>query len=442
MQRKNRKWLLLGLLAYLAIIVLAYRWSLQQVPTDGPLLTHIEREEVRKLKKRQAAEALAKAQAPPDTSAARLNSAEPAYVAARYDATHAAFIVFDSESRFSNIRVSRLLGTPTKIPSPAKPYAPLAGLQELWEPDTTSLHFFPKIFQTTAPGARWTLSLGATSTIPLVIERPILAPTGCSLVLGFLASIPPDQQAAFAATQRDYFVVRRTPADSADPQVADQIADLSHWKPSPAMTRDIERQLNDRMKQEVTKIDARLLTYAATSGAGAAGAAHRQINEWVRDDRSLGGGGATLDYDIHAYTLTPDGIPRLFVRARWTLYTSPVFLMTAWFKALSPSPQNAGLSAVYQPPILLFADSSWALAMREGDGPEHLGDNLNFQSVLNEFDADHDGWAELLMYADVVDPGESHAKAITLYLYTDQGLVPMKTPFRRDTQPPESCLDP
>ena len=27
-------------------------------------------------------------------------------------------------------------------------------------------------------------------------------------------------------------------------------------------------------------------------------------------------------------------------------------------------------------------------------------------------------------------------------LYTDLGLVPMKTPFRRDSQSPESCVDP
>jgi hypothetical protein len=172
MQRENRKYVLLAVLAYLVIMVAAYRWSLQQIPTDGPLLTHIEREEVRKMKERQAAEAIAKAQAGPATAEARMSSAGVAYVAARYDVTHVVFVV-SSESRFSPIRSSVLAGTPTRLPAPEKTYASLAGMQELWEPDPNSLRFFPKLFQTTKAGDSWTLSLSSTLTIPVFIERPI-----------------------------------------------------------------------------------------------------------------------------------------------------------------------------------------------------------------------------------------------------------------------------
>jgi hypothetical protein len=38
-------------------------------------------------------------------------------------------------------------------------------------------------------------------------------------------------------------------------------------------------------------------------------------------------------FDIRAFRLTPDGAPRLFVRARWKLENAPVFLMTAWLRA-------------------------------------------------------------------------------------------------------------
>jgi hypothetical protein len=87
--------------------------------------------------------------------------------------------------------------------------------------------------------------------------------------------------------------------------------------------------------------------------------------------------------------------------------------------------------------------------MRAGEAPATLGDDLNFQMILNQFDADRDGWAELLIYSYDVQSHDTHAPTnplppqsttIGLYLYTDQGLVPMKMPFRRDAHPPEDCL--
>jgi hypothetical protein len=88
-------------------------------------------------------------------------------------------------------------------------------------------------------------------------------------------------------------------------------------------------------------------------------------------------------------------------------------------------------------PLLLSADSSWSVVLREGAVTGALGESLNFQTILNEFDADHDGWGELLVYSD-----QGAATTITLYLYSDMGLAPLKTPLRRDAQSPESCVDP
>jgi len=438
MRAKNIKWVLLAVVAYVAIMVAAWRWSKQQIPTDGPLLQAREREEVRKFKEKQAADAEAKAQAalqPQAPGAPRLAAAGPAYVAARFDRTHVVVVVTtDAESRFSTGPLHQLVRLPSRIPAPEQPSAPLAGLNELYEPDAQALHFFPKIFQTTAPGDRWTLSLSATSTIPVVIERPVLAPTGCSLSLGYIASIPPDQQAALDAANSQYFLVRRNPVEFADPQVAAQITDLPHWKPSPALSLHIQQQLTDRMKQELEQIDARLMANAGTPGGDTpVGSSRPQIKEWVRLDEQLAHGEARLDYDIQAYTLTPDATPRLFARARWVLNSVPIFLMTAWFKP--PSAPDESLT-------LLFADSSWSLSMREGDSPASLGDVLAFQTVLNQFDADHDGWAELLVHSQVPDSGDTAATQIAPYQYTDKGLVPMKLAFVRDWETPESCLDP
>jgi hypothetical protein len=455
MRRKNRKWVATAVALYLLVMWSAYRWAIAQRPTDGNLFEHIEREAERKDAEERAKDRAKEAAAKPkSTGESRLTAAGPAYVAARYDATHVVFIVTaETESRFAP--APHFDGTPTKIPAAAKPAAPLAGLQELWEPDSHALHFFPEIVQKTQPGEQWTLNVSPDSTTPVVIERTVIAPTGCSLALGFLASVPTDQQAAFAASPEQYFAVRRTQVESAETPVNSHIAELPAWKPSPAMKKQIEQQLAERMKQELAKLDARLVTNAASPGAVAGespGHARPRLKEWIHADRGLTRGEGSLDYDIRAFRLTPDADPRLFVRARWKLVNAPVFLMTAWLKQESSTEESksvpltttsvksdspkSGLPRT-EATVMLSSDSSWSTALREGEATGTLGDSLDFQTILNEFDADHDGWAELLIHSD-----QGVSSTITLYLYTDLGLVPMKTPFRRDTRSPESCVDP
>jgi len=458
MRRKNRKWVATGVALYLFVMWSAYRWGVAQRPTDGNIFEHIEREAKRKNAEDRAKESakLAAAQSKA-TGESRLTAAGPAYVAARYDATHVVFMVAaETESRFATSQ--HFSGTPAKISAPAKLSAPLAGLQELWEPDSHALHFFPEIVQKTQPGEQWMLSVSSDSTIPVLIDRAVIAPTGCSLALGFLASVTPDQQAAFAASSQEYFVVRRTQVESVTASVQSHIAELPEWKASLVLRKQIEQQLKERMQQEVAKIDARLVDNAASPGASAGespvGPARPRVKEWIHADHALIRGEGALDYDIHALRLTPDGDPRLYVRARWKLADAPVFLMTAWFKterfkeesAKSESTTAESLKrASFQPeaahteaaPVLLSSDSTWSTALREGEATGSLGDRLDFQQILNEFDADHDGWAELLIHSD-----EGASTTIALYLCTDLGLVPMKTPLRRDSQAPESCVDP
>ena len=433
MRRKNRKWAATAVALYLLVMWSAFRWSVGQRPTDGPILEHIQHEEMRKFKERRAREAEEEAKAEPHLAESRLNAAGPAFVAARYDATHVVFIVTtDTESRFS---ASPLIsdGTHAKIAPAPHPAAPLAGLDELWEPDSSALHFFPEIVQKTHPGDQWTLSTAPYTEIPAVIESTVIAPSGCSLDIGFLASVPADQRAAYAASAQDYFLVRPTAVPSVDPPLASHIAELTDWKTPPALAHEIEQQLNRRMMQEVANIDSRVMANANSPGMSAGqfpvGNARPRPKEWIHADRGLARGEGTLDYDLRAFRLTPDGVPRLFVRARWKLNDAPAFLMTAWFKA------DAQL-------ILLSADSSWSLAMREGEAAPSLGDRLDFTTILNEFDADHDGWAELLIHSYEAGASQRDSATIAPYLYTDVGLVPLKSPLRRDPRSPESCLDP
>jgi len=458
MRRKNRKWLAIAIVLYLGVMYSAFRWSLAQRPKDGPILEHIQSEDVRKFKERRAAEAAALAKtAPQPTGQSHLAVAAPSFFAARYDATHVVFmLVTETEARFHTSPGGRLSGAAAPIAKSPKPYAPLAGLDELWVPDSHDLHFFPEIIQKTHPGDSWTLSLSPDSTIPVVIERPVVAPTGCSLSLGFLASVAPEFRNNFALSPREYFVVRRTPVDSVDPPVDSHIVELPNGKPFPPVAKQIEEQLTARMKEEVARIDARLVANANSPGSTAAESpltgARPRLKEWLHADRGLARGEATLDYDVRGFRLTPDAAPRLFVRARWTLAGAPVFLMSAWFRADVPKPDapkpDAPQPDTSEPKslnekgsnaklVLLSADSRWSTILREGDQPGSLGDSLAFQSVLNEFDADHDGWAELLIHSS-----DGVSSTIALYLYTDLGLVPMKTPFRHEASSLDACLDP
>jgi hypothetical protein len=445
MRRKNRKWVALAAGLYLLAMVSAYRWAVSQRIPEGNIFNKIEHEGIKRLDEEKAEAAAA---APKPTGESRLAAAAPAIVAARYDATHVVFILAsETESRFeSSPLLAGANGTPTRVPASPFPSAPLAGLQELWEPDAHSLHFFPKIIQQTQPGDQWTLSVSPDLTIPVVIDRPIIAPMGCALAMGFLASVPVEQQSAFAASRREYFVVRRTAVASADPPVVANIGEILGWKLPAAMSRQIEQQLTERMKQEVSKIDASLLANAGTPGETAGqtlGDARPSTREWLHADRGLMRGEGALDYDIRAFRLTPDRAPRLFVRARWKLASTTVFLMSAWFRLDPPATESTGHVAA---PVLLFADSSWSSALRQGDAVAPPDDSLNFQTILNQFDADHDGWAELLVHSYDTNPSAAHAggasTSITLALYTDLGRVSMKTPLHRDSQSPESCLAP
>jgi len=442
MRRKNRKWVALAGALYVFVMWSAWRWSINQRPADGPILEHIQREEVRKSREREAREAAAHAEPqPPPTSQSRLTAAGPAYVAAKYDDTHVVFIVADdTESRFANSSAISS-AKPRRVSAPTHPAAPLAGLQELWEPDTAALHFFPEIVQQTKPGDQWTLSVSPGWTIPVMIERVVIAPTGCSLALGFLAKVPSGYEGIFNASTKEYFVVRRGGVELAQPPLSGRVYEIRDWKPSATTKDQIEAQLNARMKDEVVRIDHRLLTNAASPGATSLplpiGDARPRLKEWLLADRALAADKGLIEYDVRAFSLTPDGAPRLFVRARWSLDAATVFMMTAWFQQDPAHPVAA--------PTLLWTDSSWSEAIRNGEASVSLGDQLDFQSIVNEFDADYDAWGELLIHSydahpQSAQPQSYNSTSIGLFLYTDQGLVPLKTPFHRDQRSPESCL--
>ncbi|MBZ5680851.1 MAG: hypothetical protein LAO24_12175 [Acidobacteriia bacterium] len=436
MSRKARPWVVIAAALYLLVLWSAFHWGKSQRLPDGSIFDHLENERRRKLALEKQPEI-----PPPPTAESRLNAGIPAFIAVRYDATHAVFMVAnETESRFAEPAAGRSSATLRKISAPEKPAAELAGMQELWEPE--SFAHLPELVKemSSDEDKQWTLQLSPESTVPVTLDRPVIAPNGCSLQAGFLVAIPPSQQPLFAATSQEYFVIRRAPAQLSDPiRSSRHISELRAWQSTPDFHKQLAALLSGRMKQELSRIDATLVANAQNPNqpepTWPTTHVRTRPTEWIRIDGRLARDEGKLDHDVRAFRLTPDGVPRLFVRARWKLDDAPVFLMTAWFRE---SLQAEG-SHTEARPVLLSADSSWSAKLREGEAPDDLGSNLDFQTVLSEFDADHDGWAEVLVRTIVPSNGGPSAD-ITLYLYTDLGLAPLKASFRRDLASPESCL--
>src|ERR1700739_4551283 len=125
MRRKNRKWVALAVGLYVFILFSAYRWGAEQRIPEGNIFVRLQREGIRRQAEERARAAQQAQQQEQQPAAAigerRLSSAGPAYIAARYDATHVVFVVTtDAESRFANFPFRRSSGNPTRIPAPAK----------------------------------------------------------------------------------------------------------------------------------------------------------------------------------------------------------------------------------------------------------------------------------------------------------------------------------
>lgn len=431
MTRKSRFAVLVAAAIYVFILWMAFRWGASQRYPEGSIFAHREAE----LRKRLAAEAAMRPQPErtPQSALARIDAAMPAYIAVRYDDTHVVFLAAPrAEPRFPETSVKLLSGVITKIAAPSKVSADLAGLEELWEPDRRSRYHLPRIMQSMPIGEPWILDTSPNATTAVSLERPVIAALGCSISAGFLAAPAAASEHAFSASPAEYFVIRRSPVESSDPPSKVQIGELHDWSAAPDFTIQLQKLLNDRMKQELLAMDNQLFANAENPSQverpWPATSSRKRIKHWLSIDDKLERGQGQLDYDLRAFRLTPDGVPRLMIRARWTLDQNPVFLMSAWLR-----PDSSRADTI---PRLLFADSTWSKKMRDDEVGDFLGKRLDFQTVLNQFDADHDGWAELLVHSQ-----DGLSAQFALYLYTDLGLVPTKISLERDLTPPQSCLE-
>ena len=172
-------------------------------------------------------------------------------------------------------------------------------------------------------GDHWVLDAGRFGWFHLTVERFIVGDWQCEVQWGVMASVAPEEQPAFAKVTEKYFAL--TPAVGFVPPDRPTAVGPLAFSPSPEQRATLERLVNAEFVRQWPEVHAETLrAYAGLDGRRA------WPDAWAAIDRRIAIGEATPTYDVQAFRMTPDGEPRLFVRASWTVGSQVVFLLTAW----------------------------------------------------------------------------------------------------------------
>ncbi len=283
--------------------------------------------------------------------------------------------------------------------------APIArnGPEGLWVADAELLRDNHELFNSAQSGEEWQLEISSSSRMAVIIKEPVVAEVVGDAMTGFLAEVTPPDQAKFSSSPNQYFLIHRISgaSDQRPHQEMSHIGELPNWKATPKEHTQIEHLLNARMKTELAGMHH--YTYMDEDATRRYPDLKDDFEMWRRFDRALVTDEAKLDYDIQAFQLTPDGAPRLFIRARWMVDQKPAFLMNAWVRT-QPNPTieaaNSGSSDVVR------------IINHYAPDLETLG------TVLNVFDRNSDGHGELLILSTGYE-----GFSIQLFRYTDAGPV-------------------
>jgi hypothetical protein len=193
-------------------------------------------------------------------------------------------------------------------------------------------------------GDRWTLHAAPGQTFDAVVERFVLGEGQCSRLLAVVMKIDDQQAWAFSRVRSKYYLGEAAPRRAV--AGGSSLGELPASAVSPQDRRLIAKTLAALVAREVPKVR-----------------------------------GAALSFDAQAYRLTPDGVPRIFVRAFWRAGEQQVFAAALWVRADSGEVVWSDLRPAAWLRMPLFQGRLV---------PEQLG------QVLNVVDRDADGWAEVI----------------------------------------------
>lgn len=328
-------------------------------------------------------------------------------MAFRYDRTRLVFRIGNEETQFclseSQVKGLRKLDLP--VPEYRKDDFLWYPGTDLWEPNPDVLAANQELFDQAHPGEQWQLEVSANSRIPVIVQKAVIGASD-SYFAGFLAEVAPASQKELAASMQQYFLIHKgTPPGRGSTSETPRIGPLPEWKATPELEAEIERILNARMQVELPAVHTESAPeYERVGNIDETWEAWAKQLEQFDEKLSLGEG--KLDYDTQAFLLTPDGVPRVFVRARWTINQKPAFLLALWLRA--------------GPALTVEAiDARWARTMRTREFSGLALDRRYLGTILNVFDPDSDGHGALLIFGRGYE-----GVGITLYRYTDTGLLP------------------
>ena len=249
-------------------------------------------------------------------------------------------------------------------------------------------------------GDRWMLDAGRKGRFHFTVDQFVLGYKDCGEAWGILATIAADEAAAFASVVEKYYLARlERPGDT--PPAKTTLGPIAFSLDRPQRD-DLAALLERERIRTWPAIRAKLATDYARAEASEREPYRKWPARWKRFDAALDRGEAKLTFDMQAFRLTPDGEPRLYVRARWQVGGQFVYAISAWVR----------VSAAF---VVDRVDADVSYWMRMPN--EYIGvADTNLGLVLNVVDTDGDGYAEILLMragyeslnVDIVDtPGVS-----------------------------------
>ncbi len=329
-----------------------------------------------------------------------LDDAYPStFIALRYDKIHVIFSLGE-DGDFS-----------LEDPEQEKTFHPLPpqdaehGGAPPFELDPAVFETVKQHYQVANVGDQWQLEVAPGVRFPVIIRKPVGIRWGCannSFTAGFIAEVAAEFQAAFAAAPQEYFLVHEAlrPANSQSRDKPLHVAELKDWNPAPEIRSQIQAAITAKLKEEIARQYVERWNYNKPAQ-----------DAWKQFVDKTAAGQGELTYELQAFQLSPDGVPRVFARAKWMIEKDRAFLMSMWLRV--------GPTVTFEAMDQEGTETVWVTPewMREYVQPLAVQPLAN---VVNVFDRP-DGYGDVLMYMHGYE-----SFGIILYHYSASGLF--KTP--------------
>ena len=247
---------------------------------------------------------------------------------------------------------------------------------------------------------RWLLFAGEGRRFHFKIEKHLVAQMNCEAGIVAMGLVEPEDLPAFRQVDEMQYLalpdVSGAMLNRADPLVIPAL--LEEFPETSAGSNPVlEAALEGLLARELPKVQQ-----AAEQDPVARRSA--MLRTWRSYDERLVRGDARLSYDRKKLRISPNGVPRLYVRAKWTLDEKTVFLLSAWFRTgdeLTVEEFDVGASHFLRTPEFQHFDLDL----------DWVGD------IFNIFDWDNDGWGEL-----IIDRQGYESYGFELFEYSEDGL--------------------